>query len=58
MSNSTYRSRKFILASFFAMTGVAALFFDKVGGGEFVALVTVILGLYAAASVVEKGKLS
>ena len=36
------RSRKFMLACFFAVVSSAGLFFDKLGGGEFVAVVTLV----------------
>ena len=49
-----YRSRKFTLAvSSLCMTGVG-LYMGFIGGGEFVAAITVILGLYGAANVMDK----
>ena len=33
-------------------SGTAALFFDKMGGGEYVALVLAILGAYGTANVI------
>ena len=48
---SVYASRKFQLAVFSMISGTAALFFDKMGGGEYVALVLAILGSYGAANV-------
>jgi len=45
------RSRKFMLACFFAVVSSAGLFFDKLGGGEFVAVVTLVLGIYSAGNV-------
>ena len=44
-------SRKFQLAAFSMVSGTAALFFGKMGGGEYVALVLAILGAYGAANV-------
>ena len=48
---NAYGSRKFALAAFAMLCGTAALFFDKLGGGEYVALVLAILGAYGTANV-------
>lgn len=49
-----YRSRKFILAGFFTLTGTVALFLGGLSGGEWIALATVVLGLYGAADVTDQ----
>ena len=49
-----YKSRKFLFALLFSVTSILGLFMDKIGGGEFIAAITVILGLYGAADVAEK----
>jgi hypothetical protein len=47
-----YASRKFILAFVFAVTGCAVFAFTaKLTGGEFVALVGVVLGAFTAGDV-------
>lgn len=47
-----YASRKFVLASLFAVTGCAVFAFtEKLSGGEFVTLVTLILGTFTAGDV-------
>ena len=51
--DSRYRSRKFILAMIYTVSGVAALFLSKIGGGEFIGLAGVVLALYGAANVTE-----
>jgi hypothetical protein len=51
--DNRFRSRKFLLAVAFTTTGVVGLFADKIGGGEFIGLAGVVLGLYGTASVVE-----
>ena len=49
---SKFLSRKFILALVFTLTACAGLFIgDKIGGGEFVALVGIILGAFTAGDV-------
>jgi hypothetical protein len=51
----TFRSRKFILAGFFTITGAAALFLtDAMDGAQYVALAGVVLALYGAGSVGDK----
>lgn len=47
----TLKSRKFILALVFTITGVAAMFTGKLGGGEFIGLAATVLGLYGGANV-------
>jgi hypothetical protein len=47
-----YLSRKFILALIFALTGCLVFAFTaKLTGGEFVTLVTVVLGAFTAGDV-------
>lgn len=46
--------RKFCIAAFFAIAGTAGWFFGRMGGGEFIALVTLILAAYNTANVLEK----
>jgi hypothetical protein len=47
-----YVSRKFVLALLFALTGCGVFAFTaKLTGGEFVALVSVILGAFTAGDV-------
>lgn len=48
-----FLSRKFIIAAFFAVIGSIGWLADKMSGGEFIALVTLITGLYAAADVTQ-----
>lgn len=49
-----YRSRKFGLACAFTVAGMTGLFTGFLGGGEFIGLAGTVLGLYAAANVLEK----
>lgn len=42
------------MAGFFSVSGTLALGLGSMGGGEYVALVTAVLGLYAAGSVGDK----
>jgi len=51
--DSKYRSRKFALAVFFTLAGTAALFLDKLTGGEYVTLTLSILSAYGLANVME-----
>lgn len=37
----------------FTVTGVLGLFTNKIGGGEFIALATLVLGVYSAADVTQ-----
>ena len=47
-----YLSRKFILALMFALTGCAVFAFTaKLTGGEFIALVGIVLGAFTAGDV-------
>lgn len=47
-----YGSRKFVLAVLFSITGCAVFAFtSKLTGGEFVTLVTVLLGTFTAGDV-------
>jgi hypothetical protein len=49
---SKYFSRKFVLALIFAVSACAALFLtDKIDGGNFVALVGIVLGAFTAGDV-------
>lgn len=47
------QSRKFILSSAALIFSGVALYLGKMDGGTFVAALTVILGAYSAANVVE-----
>lgn len=47
-------SRKFLLTVFFACTGAVALFTGQMDGGTYVALATLILGVYGASNVMDK----
>lgn len=49
--DTTYRSRKFILATIFTITTVIALFIGKISGGEFIGAMATILGLYGASNI-------
>lgn len=51
MNDEKYRSRKFLLAVFFAVTGTLALFVGKIDGAVWVSMVGLVLGLYGAANV-------
>ena len=46
MDDRTFRDRRFALAVGFSLAGAVALVWGKISGGEFVALATVVLGLY------------
>ena len=50
----TFRSRKFLLAAFFTLSGTILLIFGRLAGAEFVTLAGLILGLYAVGSVGDK----
>lgn len=54
MMDDRYRSRKFALATSAFLVSSVALFMGHIGGGEFVAAVTVVLGLYNASNIMEK----
>lgn len=49
---NTNRKFKFTVAVFIAST--AALFFDKLGGGEYVALMTLLASIYTSGNVAQK----
>lgn len=49
---NTNRKFKFALVAF--TVGVVALFLDKLSGEQYVALVTLILGVYTAGNVTQK----
>lgn len=51
---SGWNSRKFVQAFFVQITGAVALFVGKIDGGTYVALSTLALSVYGAASVVDK----
>lgn len=48
-----YTSRKFLLACVFTASGTAGFFMGLMGGGEYIALATLVLGVYATADVVQ-----
>jgi len=48
-----YRSRKFGLAVFFTLTSTTALFTDYLEGGEYLAAMGLVLGLYGMANVMQ-----
>lgn len=54
MSMIRWTSTKFAQAAFIQVTGAAALFFDRIDGGVYVALSTIALGIYAVADVTDK----
>ena len=45
-----FTKRRFILAVFFSLSSTLALFTRFMGGGEYVAAMTAILGLYGIAA--------
>jgi hypothetical protein len=45
-----FTRRRFWLACFFSATSTIALFLDKLSGGEYIAALTAILGLYGVAA--------
>lgn len=47
-------SRKFLQAAFVQISSAAALFLGKIDGGTYVALSTLALSIYGAASVADK----
>jgi len=49
-----FKSRKFALAAVAMLASVLALFLNKIGGGEWIGAIGVILGLYGGANVIEK----
>jgi hypothetical protein len=48
-----FRSRRFILAAIFTLTGCAGLFVGKVTDGSLIGLAGVVLGLYGGARVAQ-----
>ena len=48
-----FTSRKFALAAVAMLASVLALFLDKIGGGEWIGAIGVILGLYGGANIME-----
>lgn len=52
--NEKFRSRKFALATASLLIASTALFMGHISGGEWVAAVTLILGLYGTANVADK----
>jgi len=50
---SKYRSRKFFLVIIVLFLASVFLYIDKLGGGEWVTIITLTLGMYKAANVVE-----
>jgi hypothetical protein len=49
-----YTSRKFLLALLALSIGTVALFTEYLDGAQFVTLVSIVLGLYGTAQVVDK----
>jgi hypothetical protein len=49
-----FRSRKFGITTTTLLISSVALFSNQLTGGEWVAVVTIILGLYSAANITEK----
>lgn len=47
-------NRKFILACFASVASVFLCYIGKISGGEWVAVQTLILGIFGAANVVDK----
>lgn len=45
--------RKFSLAVFFSLVGTLALFTDKLDGGQFLVLVSSIMGIFAVGNIAE-----
>ena len=50
------KSRKFILAMMAMSASIVALFLGTIDGGTWVAALSLILGLYGAANVVQRTK--
>jgi hypothetical protein len=46
-------TRKFLIAAFFAVSGFVALCCGLLGGSEYVALASLVTGLFAAANVAQ-----
>jgi len=49
-----YRSRKFALATSSLLMAGVGMYMGFISGGEFVAAISAILGLYGAANVMDK----
>lgn len=47
-------TRKFMVTAFITVTGTAALFFGRLEQGGYVTLMTMVLGIYGAANIVDK----
>ena len=56
MMDDRYRSRKYTLAVFFAMTNTTALFTGFLDDAQYVMSQAIILGLYGAANVLKDKK--
>lgn len=54
MGHTILEQRKFSLALLFSVSSVVALFTGYIAGGEFIALATLILGIYGAANVAQR----
>lgn len=52
--DNKFRSRKFMLAATSLALGSFFLSMGKIGGGEWVGLIAIILGLYGGSNVMEK----
>ena len=52
--NTIRAQRKFTLAMSIYFSSTIALFTEYLGGGEYVALCTLLMGTYGAANVMEK----
>lgn len=48
------KSRKFLLSVFFSVVGSVALFMGKLSGGEFLALLGTVQGIYVAGNVAQR----
>ena len=53
-NDSTFRSRKFILTGASLLLTFVALFAGKISGGEIVALVPLILGIFTGGNIAAK----
>jgi hypothetical protein len=52
-----WRSTKFILTAFILLVSATALFAELIEGGTWIAVSTLVLGVYASADVAQKRKL-
>ena len=50
----TFRNRKFALAVTAMTASIVMVFMDKIGAGEWIACITIVLGLYGMANVMDK----